>query len=461
MENNMSIKDIIDSILDEMELVYLHDKRPWIIGFSGGKDSTTVCQLVFQMMLRLPKEKRNKPVYVVSSDTLVENPIIIEYLRKISHLMGESAENQGIPIFTHMVYPEIEDTFWTGVIGKGYPTPEPPGFRWCTERLKIIPSNRFIKDKVKTDGEVIILLGVRKAESIARARRIESREIDGKLLNRHEVIDGAYVYNPITHLSTDEVWSVLIDGTGYSPWGTDNNYLLSLYKNSDGGECPFTIVTTEKAKDTPTCGNTRFGCWICTMVKEDKSLKGFIESGEEWLIPLREFRDWLLSIRTDSNLRDRKRRNGTIYKKSDGTYGLGPFTLEGRRVILEKLLETESIVGFPLISMDELKKIDEFWDNEGDLSRRMLVETYFKIKGQRLPWDQFKQPLFEDKIVQQLKRQCDDSSIPFELMTKLIISVNKNKLITRRPTLKQDFEKIISENWLHHEKMMEGIENAD
>ena len=461
MPEKNPIECLMNEILDEIEMVYLHDKRPWIVGFSGGKDSTTVSQLVFKMLLRLPKEKRHKPVHIVSSDTLVENPIIIDYLRKMSKMMGDSAAEQGIPLFSHMVEPEINNTFWTSVIGKGYPTPEPPGFRWCTERLKIEPSNKFIRERIKKEGEVIILLGVRKAESIARARRIEGREIEGKLLNKHEVIDNAYVYNPITELTTDDVWGILLSGSGMSPWGSDNNYLFSLYKNSDGGECPFTILSTDKAKDTPTCGNTRFGCWICTMVKEDKSLKGFIESGEDWLIPLREFRDWLLSVRNDPSLRDWKRRNGTVYRKGDGSFGLGPFTLEGRKTILTKLLETESIIDMPLITLDELKRIDEIWDNEGDLTRRILVNTYREVKGKELPWDKFKKPLFEEEVIINLQTHFAGTEIPFELLTKLIISVNKHKYVTRKPLLKQDFERILQENWLHHEIMEKGIEHVD
>lgn len=453
-----SIQDTIDSIIDEMEMLYLHDNRPWIIGFSGGKDSTTVCQLVYLMLLRLPVEKRRKPVYIVSSDTMVENPIVIDYLKEMSRMIDQSAREQNLPIYAHMVYPRIEDTFWTLVIGLGYPTPEPPGFRWCTDRLKIHPSNRFIKEKVESEGEVIVLLGVRKAESAARARRITGREIVGKLLNKHEVIEGAYVYNPITELTTDEVWQVLLNyNNGISPWGSDNNFLLSLYKNEDGGECPFTIVETKKEKDTPTCGNTRFGCWVCTMVKEDKSLKGFIESGERWLIPLREFRDWLLSIRNAPELRDSKRRDGSVYEKGDGTLGLGPFTLEGRKVILEKLLETENEIGIELITIDELKKIDEIWDNEGDLSRRMLVDTYQKVKGKKLPWDMFKKPLYENDVLDELKNHCNKFGIQFELISKLIISINKNKFITRKPVLKEAFDKILNETWLHYNNIKEGF----
>ncbi len=458
MANSFFDENTIDDILDEIEMVYLNDNRPWIIGYSGGKDSTTVCLLVFKMLLRLPPEKRTKDVHVVSSDTMVENPIIIEYLREMSLIMGESAKNQYLNLYTHMVQPEIDDTFWTLVIGRGYPTPEPPGFRWCTDRLKINPSNKFIRDTLKDNEEVIVILGVRKAESIARGRRIASREIEGKLLNKHEVIAGAYVYNPITELTTEDVWKLLLDGNGISPWGTDNNYLFSLYKNSDGGECPFTITTTQKDKDTPSCGNTRFGCWICTMVKEDKSLKGFIESGEDWLIPLSEFRDWLISIRSSSDLRDRKRRNGAIYKKGDGSFGLGPFHLEGRRQILEELLRTQLKVNVELITIEELKKIDEIWDSEGDLSCRMLVDTYKKICGKELPWDKYKKPIYEEDLISELQNFCNDYDVPFELMSKLIISVNKNKHLTNKPVLRKDFDKILNEMWLHYDNMMAGIE---
>ncbi len=458
MSNSFFVENTIDDILDEMETVYLHDNKPWIVGYSGGKDSTAVCQLVFNMMLRLPKEKRNKPVHIVSSDTMVENPIVIDYLKEMYKMIGESAGEQGLPIYSHMVYPRIEETFWTLVIGLGYPTPEPPGFRWCTDRLKINPSNRFIKNTVERAGEVIVLLGVRKAESIARARRIEGRKIVGKLLNKHEVIEGAYVYNPITELTTEDVWNVLLNNNnGISPWGSDNNFLLSLYKNEDGGECPFTITDTKRDKNTPTCGNTRFGCWGCTMVKEDKSLKGFIESGERWLLPLREFRDWLISIRNNTELRDDKRRDGSVYEKGDGTRGLGPFTLEGRRNILERLLEIEKEVRIELITIDELRKIDETWDNEGDLSRRMLVDTYKKVKGVELPWDKFKKPLYEDEVLEELKSYCHKYGVPFELMSKLIISVNKNKFVTRKPVLKESFEKIVRGNWLHHNNVKEGF----
>ena len=67
---------IFTQIIEEMEQVYLHDDRPWMIGFSGDKDSTLLCCLLFDMLKHLPKGTKYKKIYIVSSDTMVENPIV-------------------------------------------------------------------------------------------------------------------------------------------------------------------------------------------------------------------------------------------------------------------------------------------------------------------------------------------------------------------------------------------------
>lgn len=184
---------IYEDIIQEMSLVYQHDKRPWMIGFSGGKDSTLLCCLVMEMLRRFPASERNKKVYIVSSDTLVENPIVRDYMHRMSDMINRLSDELNIQ--ADIIYPKVEDTFWCKVIGLGYPTPEPPGFRWCTERLKIHPMNAYTLNTIKNNGEVILLLGVRKAESTYRANNIRAREIEGKLLVPHNDIENAYVYD--------------------------------------------------------------------------------------------------------------------------------------------------------------------------------------------------------------------------------------------------------------------------
>ena len=257
-----------EKIITEMEMVYLHDQRPWMIGFSGGKDSTLLCCLVMEMLKRLNPEKRTKKVYIVSSDTMAENPIVRNYMHKMSELINSVGEE--FNIVADIIYPKTEDTFWSKVIGLGYPTPEAPGFRWCTERLKIHPMNVYTLEKIKNNGEVVLLLGVRKAESVYRANNIKSREIEGKILVPHKDIENAYVYNPLTEIPNSEVWNYLLKDDGKTPWGSDNKYLFSLYQGEELGEEQSVVGEIDKDK-IPVTGNSRFGCWICTMVKEDKS----------------------------------------------------------------------------------------------------------------------------------------------------------------------------------------------
>ena len=450
--------EVFENIIQEMSLVYQHDQRPWMIGFSGGKDSTLLCCLVIEMLQRLTPDKRTKTVYIVTSDTMVENPIVRDYMHKMSNLIGKNGKE--LRIQSDIIYPKVEDTFWCKVIGLGYPTPEPPGFRWCTDRLKIQPMNAYTYETIKNNGEVILLLGVRKAESTYRANNIRAREIEGKLLVPHNDIKNAYIYNPLTEIPNEEVWKFLLKGDGLSPWGSDNKYLFSLYQGENLGEEQSVIGEIDKEK-IPVTGNSRFGCWICTMVKEDKSLQTFIDRGETWLIPLRNFRNWLMGLRSDPNAREYKRRNGSVYRKPDGTIGQGPFTLETRKEMLRRLLQLEEETGFSLITIDELKQIDLLWDHEGDLSRRSLVNIYSSVKGKQLPWDEYKLPVFPDDIIAEIQRLCEENDIEFELIAKLIIEIQANKNYTNASMIPRAFDRVINQGWLHFESIEEGLRNEN
>lgn len=450
--------EVFENIIQEMSLVYQNDQRPWMIGFSGGKDSTLLCCLVMEMLQRLPPHKRNKTVYIVTSDTMVENPIVRDYMHKMSELIGKNGKE--LRIQSDIIYPKVEDSFWCKVIGLGYPTPEPPGFRWCTDRLKIQPMNAYTYETIRNNGEVVLLLGVRKAESTYRANNIRAREIEGKLLVPHNDIENAYIYNPLTEIPNEDVWKFLLKGDGHSPWGSDNRYLFSLYQGENLGEEKSVIGEIDKER-IPITGNSRFGCWICTMVKEDKSLQAFIDRGETWLVPLRNFRNWLMDLRSDPNAREYKRRNGSVYRKPDGSIGQGPFTMEARKEMLRRLLQLEEETGFSLITIDELKQIDLLWDNEGDLSRRSLVEIYSSVKGKRLPWDEYKLPVFPKDIIDEIRRLCEENDVEFELIAKLIIEIEANKNYANASMIPRAFDRVINQGWLHFESIEKGLQNEN
>lgn len=451
------MREEFGEIIEEMRHVYLHDQRPWMLGFSGGKDSTLLCQLTFEMLRTLSAEERKKKVYIVTSDTMVENPIIQKYMHKMSSAINKASIAEGLNVEAHILYPEIRQTFWSLVIGLGYPTPEAPGFRWCTERLKINPSNKFTYDTIKRDGEIVILLGVRKAESSARSKSISAHEIEGKLLSPHVSIPKAYVYNPLSEIDNSIVWEYLLKGDGISAWGTDNKYLFSLYQGENLGEEQSVLGEVDKDR-IPITGNSRFGCWCCTMVKEDKSLQNFIEHGAVELLPLRRFRNWLVELRANPDARDWRRRNGSVYFNAAGEFGRGPFTLTTRKMILRELLKLEEETGFNLISIDELKMIDKLWEDEGDLSRRALVEIYYEVKKKRLPWDQYKHAKYDEETIASISSLCEKYDVPFDLVSRLLISVDNTKFFTRSAVSAKEVERIMNQGWLHYGKIQEGID---
>ena len=159
----------LDLAVENVTAMYLADSIPWVVGYSGGKDSSATLQLVWLAVSKLPASKRHKHVYVITTDTLVENPIVSSWVDSSLDKIGQAAEREVLPISSHKLTPKIEESFWVNLIGKGYPAPRPK-FRWCTERMKIKPANKFIEDVVQSHGEAIVVLGTRKSESAARSQ---------------------------------------------------------------------------------------------------------------------------------------------------------------------------------------------------------------------------------------------------------------------------------------------------
>ena len=228
----------LESIYDEIRTVYLNDDRPWILGFSGGKDSTCMVQLVWNALSKLPSEKLEKKIYIVSSDTLVESPQIVERITSSLSKLENASKKSHIPISTNLLRPKISDTFWVRILGLGYPAPTSM-FRWCTDMLKIANADRFIKERVSEYGEVVVLLGTRKSESSTRQQSMNLREIENSVLSHHKKFAQTYVYTPLANFETDDVWNYLLQNK--NPWGDSNRDLLALYQDANASECPLVL----------------------------------------------------------------------------------------------------------------------------------------------------------------------------------------------------------------------------
>ena len=123
------------------------------------------------------------------------------------------------------------------------------------------------------------------------------------------------------------------------------------------------------------------------------------------------------------------------------------------------LLEDET--GFSLITMDELKVIDKLWEDEGDLTRRALVDVYYEVRGQRLPWDQFKHAKYDEETIASITALCGKYAVPFELVSKLLIAVDNTKFHTRSAVSAKEVEKIMNQGWLHYRSIQEGLDNEN
>ena len=432
----------INYIISELEDQYLMDndsQRPWIIGFSGGKDSTALLQLVWLALKNIPHEFRNRKVYVVCNDTLVENPIVTDYVFEVLKKIEIAAVQQGLPIEVQITIPRLEDTFWVNILGRGYPVPN-NAFRWCTDKMKIKPTSRFITDQVAENGEAIILIGTRSAESATRAKSIKKHEIKGKRLTKHPHQHNTYVYSPIKDLMLEEIWYIINGMT--SPWGAENSKLFKIYTDAsaDDYECP-TMVTD---KSHSSCGQSRFGCWTCTVVKEDKSMTAMVGKGYPWLKPLLDLRTSMVDERNISENRMPTRRNGTSAITEEGHFQ-GNYTPKYRAKLLEQVLIAQREVQIEkphleLVTNQELVAIQVIWHRDLCFEYR-VSDIYNRVYNKEL--DMKKNDEKIQKEIALLKGVCSDQVSDFDLIQELLIMQKNKALLNKKRGLKDDMERVI------------------
>lgn len=432
------IQNIIDEIIDQY-LFADETKRPWIIGFSGGKDSTVMLQLVWEALKQVKDFHGvvSRDIYVVCNDTMVENPVITEYVYRVLAKIEKSAVEQDLPIRVIKTIPRLEDSFWVNLIGKGYPAPN-NAFRWCTERLKIRPTQRFILEQVDEFGEAVILIGTRSAESANRAKSMKKHAIKGKRLSKHPTQPNTFMYAPIRHLMLEEVWYII--NTMASPWGASNEELFQIYldASADDYECP-TVVTDKEHKS---CGQSRFGCWTCTVVKQDKSMSALIENGLTWLSPLLQLRNELAEERNLKENRMPQRRNGT-----NAINEMGPYYPWYRASVLERLLKTQKEVQkekphIELITNQELIAIQTIWYRDFVFDQK-VSEIYRNAYKSDL--DMKDQNDKREKELELLKKTCQKNPKDFELIQELLTLQKNKSLLNRKRGLKEDIETRIEE----------------
>lgn len=464
-------RDDIGEVIETIKGLYLEDMIPWICGYSGGKDSTAVVQLVWMALSELPADKLKKTVHVISTDTLVESPVVALWATESLRKMKERAKAAELPIIPHRLTPTTTNTFWVNLIGRGYPYPR-RDFRWCTDRLKIDASNRFIKEVLDAESEAILVLGSRKAESATRKAVMEGYEKKRyrENLSPNGSFPNSYVFTPIENWQNDNVWQFLMQYE--NPWGHSNKDLLAMYSGASAdGECPLVIDTS-----TPSCGNSRFGCWVCTMVAEDKSMAAMIQNDEEksWMLPMLDFRNYIAGDwETDRRRRDFRRRDGHLTWYNDRLVH-GPYTQETREDFLRRLLQVEKLVHeigpdsikeVPLITMEELKLIRQIWLDEFHEFEDNLPKIYEEETGKPYQDGSIgKNKYFGAAEAKILKEVCDDMYGEEELlpqMLKALLDVEaKAAAISNKRNVINNLEKEIKKAFYKNEEEAQEIASA-
>ncbi len=461
----------IQALTIEIQELYCLDAIPWVVGYSGGKDSTTILQLIWNAIAALPLEKRTKSIYVITTDTLVENPIVSAWVGNSLEQMKVAAKEQQMPVEPHLLYPAVKDTFWACLIGKGYPAPR-NRFRWCTERLKISPADSFIRGMIRASGEVIIVLGTRKAESTKRAMTMakhrEWRVRDHLNLNPHR--PNSLIYLPIEDWRTDEVWIYL--NQWQNPWGYSNKDLFKMYRGATAdNECPLVIDTT-----TPSCGDSRFGCWVCTMVNKDKSMEAMIQNDEEkeWMQPLLDIRNDL-DLYNDRERRDFRRIWGevTLFERNvNGETTVqpipGPYTKYWREHWLRRVLEAQTRIrctgpqemrNITLITLEELSEIRRIWLEEKHEFDDSLPRIYMEVTGEAFqdprPGSGYSLLGIDEWNV--LEEICEGDDMHLELMAKLLDTERQYRKMSRRVGIYDTLEKCFQTS---SRSQQQAIDNA-
>ena len=463
------VRNSVEYLTEEIREVYCGDEIPWIIGYSGGKDSTCILQLIWRAIATLAPEKRTKPIHVISTDTLVENPIVAAWVKQSHRNMEIAAQNQGLPIKPHLLYPVVQETFWVNLIGKGYPAPR-QRFRWCTDRLKINPSNRFVREQVKANGEILLVLGTRRAESAARAANMKKHQ-QGRMRDRltpYASLSNCVLYTPIEDWDNDHVWLYL--NQWENPWGQSNKDLFIMYRGATAdNECPLVVDTS-----TPSCGDSRFGCWVCTLVSQDKSMEAMILNDEEkeWMQPLLDLRNELDFRGEDKREKEKQHRE---FRRLTGIIKVfepkkapenqenpeqlvrGPYTKPWREYLLRRLLQAqiESRLHAPdtmkeieLISLEELKEIRRIWLEEKHEFDDALPGIYQEVMGQEFPDtdidNQRMLALNSSDYLDLLNEACGGDPVYFE-MTRNLLDIERQYLTkTRRIGIYDSLEKCLA-----------------
>jgi DNA sulfur modification protein DndC len=280
--------------------------------------------------------------------------------------------------------------------------------------------------------------------------RHERRRVRDRL-SPNANLPNSLIYSPIEDWTNDDVWMFLMQYS--NPWGYRNKDLLTMYQGASAdGECPLVVDDS-----TPSCGDSRFGCWVCTLVEKDKSMQAMIQNDEEkeWMLPLLQLRDEL-DVTDDKHLRDFRRMNGVV-QLHNGKPVHGPYTQSARENWLHRVLKAQRWVrkngpkhvrNIELISLAELQEIRRLWVVEKHELEDNLPRIYAQAMEEPYPGPPLDDNLiFSAEDLELLREVCGQDRLRFELARELLDIERRHRSMSRRAGLFDALETAIKKGF--------------
>lgn len=338
--------------------------HPLAVAYSGGKDSSVLANLALAAALAVKSDGHRALVIVSHADVgAVENPEIRSLVRSEMQSMARFAAEKGLQLRVRTAQPAQFDSFAVRVIGGRALPAFPDSRRDCTSSWKREPSEkalRALSREVAREGwgEPVLMTGVRRDESTVRAGFIARRKEESARLWTDK--EGRLRLSPLLDWTSDDVWGYL----GLCRQGAIEAYssfdeVLRVYQDAGGSSCVI-VADAEMQANAKPCAS-RFGCWACTAVREDRSLRQMIESDPlryGYMRPLAALRDFIAHTQYDWSRRQyvgRTIRNGFITIAAD-TYS--PAMLAE---LLRYALSAQKATGIEIVSAAQLIAIDARW----------------------------------------------------------------------------------------------------
>lgn len=382
---NQLVQEQVDTVIESI-IAVMSQYKVLTVGYSGGKDSSVLLDITIKAMQIALKRGISTPILIVhTNNTGVENPEIRMYVQDEFCKIKDFSNNQNLDILLSVGLPSLTDHWAVSILsGRKIPTYPDKSTADCSIDYKIKPGSKAIKKHLTKFGlnlsDNLFLLGTRLDESTKRKSNMEARGESHLTIAKNSKTGDSFA--PIAMFDDELVWGYLIacstdkhmrNGTpmrGFSDFEETNR----IYADAQEEGCHLFGDGSAPRKG---CG-ARHGCWSCTKVSDNQSLRAMIENDEKYHYMRSTLNVQKFLIATQYNWEYRNPVYRSISKH--GFTKVQPDTLHPK--VLEKLFlacltidrdsaEEANTLGFEeprieqILSPERIAYIDAIWSLKG------------------------------------------------------------------------------------------------